>query len=248
MVAVTLIKEYRYKGRPCDSDIHHKTYTDAEKQTCSIIVPKWINVAGQNVAQYAPTVYGKSPKYDPAGNCEGNFMAAKFMYDNNCYNYSVNIATNSYAQPGRMSGLFLPKVLDQSVAAQVIQFSKKDGLIHVGGKDISPADLSKLPIAKDPGHFVALMFSDADTDYQWNGDYHWARCENSSGTCDVWSQKDSHDQVTNFDFAGDKITDPRTANWKVNHGKLAENVQVDQIYEYKFIAWMFVPLGKVEII
>ena len=99
------------------------------------------------------------------------------------------------------------------------------------------------------GHFVALMISPAG-DANWPGDYHWSRCDNSSGSCGSWSQKDGNDQVTNFDFAGNLITDPATANWTVNQGPIQTGSDVgdDQIVDYAFYCYMFVPDSGVNII
>lgn len=54
-----------------------------------------------NVVQYWETVKGTSTEFDPHGNCDRLFMKYKHARNNNCYNYAVNIATNTFAQPGR---------------------------------------------------------------------------------------------------------------------------------------------------
>ena len=61
-----------------------------------------------------------------------------------------------------------------------------------------------------------------------------------------WSQKDGTDAVINFDFGGNKITDPRKGDWQVNEGPLDKNGE-DFVVEYKFVTFMFVP-DTVEII
>lgn len=99
------------------------------------------------------------------------------------------------------------------------------------------------------GHFVALMVSPAILPH-WPGDYHWARCDNSSGDCRSWSQKDGSDQVTNFDFAGHPISNPIEANWQVNQGQVnpqAEDYR-DMVVDYFFYGFMFVPASGVNII
>jgi len=59
------------------------------------------------------------------------------------------------------------------------------------------------------GHFVALMISEEIPGLLWPGDYHWCRSSNNEQSS--WSQKDGSEAVTNFDFKGSPITDPRNA-------------------------------------
>ena len=225
------------------------------------------------VPQYADTVHGQSGgQYDPAGDCDGYFMSSKYQPNNNCYAYGCNIATNTFPQPGRKSGYkLMPEdftgTVDQ-VGKLVRSFAEKDGLKFAG---FTHKELKKFKSDEQlnnsgdlPGHFVALMISPAGDDKwrsgrkKWPGDYHWARCNNSAETCDSWSQKDSSDQVTNFDFAGNPISNPREANWTVNQGsqqdidpetkKIVETDKNDLIVKYEFYCFMFVPNSGVKII
>ncbi len=151
----------------------------------------------------------------------------------------------------------------ESVGEVVAGYAVKDGLIMVGktmndvlafksahqGTTPPQGELAaKAGCGALNGHFVALMISPAGTDGNWGGDYHWARCDNSSGACDSWSQKDGGDQVTNFDFAGNPITDPSVANWTVNQGPVSTANPAELVVSYAFYCFMFVPAGGVAII
>jgi hypothetical protein len=191
--------------------------------------------------------------YNPAGDCSGNFMSYRFQANNNCYAYGCNIATNTFPQPGRRSGYELSPENMQGTVAQVgeivASYAAMDGLTMVGKtlNEVRAFQRTHGGSSLD-GHFVALMISPAG-DPNWPGDYHWARCDNSSGMCNSWSQKDGGDQVTNFDFAGNPITDPSEANWTVNQGPIGPNLKSPElVVEYQFYCFMFVPNSPVKII
>ncbi|MEI8633340.1 hypothetical protein P4S72_17315 [Vibrio sp. PP-XX7] len=69
-----------------------------------------------------------------------------------------------------------------------------------------------------------------------------------------WSQKDGGDQVTNFDFAGQPISDPATACWTVNLGPVSgvdpshPKDLSDMIVSYVFHTYMWVPSAGVTIL
>lgn len=212
------------------------------------------------VPQYSPIVYGGTTGYDPAGNCNGNFMSYKFQPNNNCYAYGCNITPNSFPQPGRASGnLITPSTLN---GPSISGFAEADGLVYIGTTmdDIKAFQQTKQAAASPSGsgnfslggHFVALMISPAG-DANWPGDYHWARCDDNINF-NSWSQKDGNDQVTNFDFAGQPITDPSVANWTVDQGpvqpdKSQPNYNInDLVVDYVFYCFMFVPDTGVNII
>lgn len=213
------------------------------------------------VPQYAPTVYGESAgSYNPSGDCHGNFMSSKFQPNNNCYAYGCNITPNTFPQPGRQSGYLLATAdftkSFTELGKLVSDYAVKDGLVFAGRsleelmifksskQGVNPNGIAQGNLA---GHFVALMISTAG-DANWPGDYHWARCNNSSGGCDSWSQKDGSDQVTNFDFAGNPINNPATANWSVNQGPISKQDPREMLVEYDFYCFMFVPATGVKII
>lgn len=235
----------RFKGRiRFKGMISSKRHAPEELQ----VSPNYIKIpSGKWIPQYGPTVYGTSSRYDPAGNCKGNFMSYKFQPDNNCYNYGCNIATNTFAQPGRASGKPIASVHGEDVTAA----AQADGLILIpGGATASLDDVRRFVrhqgITKEHGHVVGLMISAPDPKIGWAGDYHWCRCDNtwsavSNGAQMMFSQKDGGDQVTNFDFAGFQITNPAHANWSVNEGQLTDSTSNQSIISYDFYAFMYVP-------
>lgn len=198
------------------------------------------------IPQYAAPVVGTGAGYDPAGDCGGSFMSAKYQPNNNCYAYACDIAANSFPQPGRAHGNLITGATLNGQSVQA--FAEKDGLIAVG---TSLSDLKSFAATRSAkvgggGHYVALMISAADG--IWTGDYHWARCDDPVNYSS-WSQKDGGDQVTNFDFAGQPITNPATANWTVNQGPVNPPTETnDLVVDYVFFSFMFVPQGSVTIL
>jgi hypothetical protein len=226
---------------PVDDQI----YT-AQGSPDKLIPPSFVEVpGGLYVPQYAPTVIDTSVAYDPPGNCDGNFMSYRFQPNNNCYNYSCNIATNSFAQPGRKHGFFLNF---PPTGPRVVEGAQRDGLLHIGGADML---FSSVTPPASAGHLVALLISKPEKPDQtgWNGDYHWVRCDDHN-TLQSWSQKDGGDQVTHFDFAGIPITNPTEANWSVNQGPTPQTRDYpdEVVAVYEFYAWMWVPREGADII
>lgn len=266
----TLQKQFRFRGRIAPQDTLHQIVKASDSEnapdehyiapttvTVNIVVPETETIG---VPQYSKTVSGTVSGYSPAGDCEGNFMSYKFQPNNNCYAYGANIATNTFPQPGRKSGYLLTsddfkKPFDE-LGNLVSSYAVKDGLVYVGTTMDELMQFKSSKQGTNPninpqtgyldGHFVGLMISPAG-DAEWPGDYHWARCDNSPSACDSWSQKDGTDQVTNFDFAGNPITDPATANWTVNEGPISKGAD-DMVVEYSFYCYMFVPNKGVDII
>lgn len=219
---------------------HYVTLPDKRK------IPKW-----------GPTKRGEVYGFRPAVDCNGNFMSYKFQPNNNCYNYACNIATNSFAQPGRLHGRALRPKGTTLQAGELIAAAQADGLILVGHKPMSlTAALKSVTLEArrtvKGGHLVAVLLSKARGEIRWKGDYHFVRCDHPSGR--RWSQKDGPDQVTTFDFHGNWIFDPSKANWTVNIGPpptgwgRRKNKLSAKVVTYEFEAWMFVPSGKVSII
>ena len=229
---------YRLSGRLPAGDRVHSAQNDAGQ----LISPIKVEIpGGKFVPQYAPTVVGQHNVYDPAGDCDGYFMSSKFQVNNNCYNYACDVATNSFAQPGRKHGLLLDS---DFTPERVSQGAQQDGLIEIARQPLDAAELDKKAQELPPGHFVALLFSKPDANVKWPGDYHWVR-RDENGT---WSQKDGTDQVTNFDYAGHPILDPAGANWTVNEGPMSSSNPDDVVIKYKFYSIMYVPDGKIDII
>lgn len=274
-------KQFKFSGMIAPQDRYHQItralkagaapdehYIAPTTVSVNIVQPPGTGTIG--VPQYSTTVRGGMPDgFNPAGDCQGSFMSAKFQPNNNCYAYGCNIATNTFPQPGRQSGYLLTasdfKQPFASLGQLVSGYAQKDGLIYAGntlaelmkfkssrqGTTPKPASSVGAKSGYLDGHFVALMISPAG-DGDWPGDYHWARCDNSGGGCNSWSQKDGNDQVTNFDFAGMPISDPASANWTVNQGPLQDSKSPDdnddQLVSYAFYCYLFVPQSTVSII
>lgn len=258
-------RPFKFSGRIAPQDaLHQITHLSAGNAAPdehylapTTVTVKITNPSPQTIGapQYAPTVNGGSVGgYNPAQDCNGNFMSYKFQPNNNCYAYGCNISTNTFPQPGRASGNLITTLNGPLIS----QFAEADGLQFVGTSMSELLAFKQRRQGTTPpqgevgtgnlgGHFVALMISPAG-DANWPGDYHWARCDNSSGACDSWSQKDGSDQVTNFDFAGNAITDPSTANWTVNQGPVSSSQSSDLVVDYAFYCFMFVPDAGVNII
>jgi hypothetical protein len=230
-------RKFRLSGMlPADDFVHSE-----QDDPGNIIAPIKVPIpGGQFVPQYAPTVVGNRNAYDPAHDCDGNFTSSKFQANNNCYNYGCNIATNSFAQPGRKHGIIL-----DSVDGEIVEkAAEKDGLMEVSHQPMTLEEMKVKQKELPPGHFVALVISQPDLAHKWPGDYHWVRCDDTG----TWSQKDGGDQVTDFDFAGNQITDIGSSNWVVNQGPISGSDPRDLIVNYKFYSIMYVPDGKVDII
>lgn len=123
------------------------------------------------------------PPYNPGWwNSDANRLRS-----NNCYNYGCNVATNTFAQPGRGSG----RMYGAISCGEVGGGASRDGLISISGVASTPAD----------GHYVALVVGP-------NWDFHWYR-RDSNG---LWSHKPGGTPVINYDQNGNLIRDPRNAN------------------------------------
>jgi len=128
------------------------------------------------------------PVYDPDTDDDGCFTIHQM--DNNCYNYGTDIATDTFAQPGRGSGA----KWQENTCEEMTRAAESDGAMYFG-QDL-PANQPNL------GHFVAL-FIWPDTNF------HWIRRDNAS----YWSHKPGGTPVRNTDNSGDLITDPRQSDF-----------------------------------
>ncbi len=113
------------------------------------------------------------------------------QYNNNCYNYANNRATNTFAQPGRAAGAQSGSMTCPAMIAAAIA----DGLQPIGYYPDWPLDF-KGGLALVTGYVGPYP------------DYHWYR-RDDDGT---WSHKPGGTAATNRDNSGNIITDPRTAN------------------------------------
>lgn len=237
---------FKFSGRIAYGDCRHSTQETAPDG--ALINPyQWVSTGWGTVPQYAASVQDTNTGYDPAGDCQGYFMSSKYQPNNNCYAYGCNLASNSFPQPGRASGA--PSFSSNFTTEHVKDNAVSDGLTYVG---TTLADVEAHASTVTGGHYVALMFSPpesaigGDPDANWPGDYHWARCDSLSPMS--WSQKDGGDQVTNFDFAGQPITDPAIANWRVNQGPISKTDSNEYLVTYGFYCYMYVPDSGVTII
>lgn len=107
---------------------------------------------------------------------------------NNCYNYTNNKDTNTYAQPGRASGN-MATVMSCDVVRQA---AVNDGLELISGY---PSTILGFKAG------AALVVAPGS-------DYHWYRLDTNG----AWTHKPGQAPATNLDNSGNVITDPRTAD------------------------------------
>lgn len=124
-----------------------------------------------------------TPAYEP------NYwnVNTTIRYNNNCYNYSNNKRTDTFAQPGRYAGIIN---YTMSVAA-VKSAALADGLVETTSSATSSEGKTKIALVVAPGV-----------------DYHWYR-QDSNGR---WSHKPGSTSATNLDNSGVTISNPETAN------------------------------------
>ncbi len=107
---------------------------------------------------------------------------------NNCYNYGRNWKTNTYAQPGRFSGMTAASMscVDVKIAAM------NDGLVE---------RCDCLPQSEYPRRLVALVIAPGQ-------DYHWYRRQKNG----FWGHKPGGTDARNYDNSGVLITNPETCD------------------------------------
>ncbi len=125
-----------------------------------------------------------APLYEPDWWNDGG----QRQWNNNCYNYSTNYRSDTFAQPGLASGAIYAALTCAAVRPAAIN----DDLID------SPGANNKCP---KEGHLFALVVGPGS-------DFHWYR----KGRNGYWSHKPGGTQVTNRDNSNNLIPDPRTAN------------------------------------
>jgi hypothetical protein len=125
-----------------------------------------------------------APVYEPQWWNDGSIR----QLFNNCYNYSTNYRTDTFAQPGRASGLQFAAFTSAAVRAA----ATRDNLI------LTPTADNQCPAE---GHLVALVVAPGF-------DFHWYR----KGRDGMWTHKPGPNMVTHLDNAGQPIMDPRTAD------------------------------------
>jgi hypothetical protein len=125
-----------------------------------------------------------APLYEPAWWNDGGSK----QWNNNCYNYSTNYRSDTFAQPGLAAGAEYASLTCPDVLAGAIA----DDLIN------APKANNRCP---KEGHLVALVVAPGS-------DFHWYR----KGRTGYWSHKPGGTQATNRDNSGHLISDPRTAD------------------------------------
>jgi hypothetical protein len=125
-----------------------------------------------------------APLYEPAWWNDGG----QRQWNNNCYNYSTNYRSDTFAQPGLAAGAMYATLSCGDVRAGAIA----DDLID------DPKANNRCP---KEGHLVALVVAPG-----W--DFHWYR----KGRTGYWSHKPGGTQATNRDNSAHLIPDPRTAD------------------------------------
>lgn len=126
-----------------------------------------------------------APVYEP-GKWNNDYTTLR---RNNCYNYSNNTVTNTFAQPGRGTGKKYSRITGEEVTDAAV----RDGLTKLEKKPIIMRD--------SEGHYIALCI--------WpRRDYHWYRLDDSG----MWSHKPGGTQARDTDRSNEKISDPATCN------------------------------------
>lgn len=142
--------------------------------------------------------------YDVQNDVNGCFVTKQS--DNNCYNYGNDVLTNTFAQPGRGTGVCPPNTRPcvENTCEAVKNAAIHDGLQWVG---------TELPTSlPEKGHYVSLHI--------WpNSNFHWLRMDANM----KWSHKPGGSPVRNYDNNHDEIVDPSKADvspWSQHCGYL----------------------------
>jgi hypothetical protein len=128
--------------------------------------------------------------YSPASDVCGHWQSHQSQ--NNCYDYGNDVATDTFAQPGRGSG----KEWTQNTCENMRDAAIRDGLAWFG---------TTLPTSQPPlGHYAALLI--------WPGtNFHWIRFD--SQPAGYWSHKPGGTPVRNVDNNDQPITDPSKSDF-----------------------------------
>lgn len=259
------LPQHKFSGlAPENHPLHYVLNTDERFPPVDMVwrrlAPSYLHVPklGTKIAKWGPTKRARVVGFRPDKDCGGNFLPHRFQENNNCYNYACNIATNSFAMPGRLHGVDCCKKGQMMGAEGLIKAARADGLRLVGKTEMSLAQAIKSQVyirgraQGDGGHLVALFVSPPKSTIRWKGDMHWVRCDHPLGA--EWSQKAGTDNASDLDFAGHKIVDPQEGCWVVNQGPPPtgwgknKHRLTEQVVEYSFAAWMFVPYKRVSIL
>jgi len=129
-----------------------------------------------------------APTYNP-----GLWNTPAHQSINNCYNYSTDIMTDTFAQPGQAHGVFPPYTCAGTGSGAVA-----DGLVEAKEKRCATCS-----------HLVALVIAPGSPGCS-RMDYHWYRLDDNGR----WSNKSGGGPANDKDASGNPITNPETANRK----------------------------------
>ena len=131
---------------------------------------------------------------------------------NNAYNHACGLLTHTAASPGRATCTdWTPKGdQSQSLAERTILAATEDKLIPLDSLKLEDA-LNELASKGPDYHLAALLVADSPESRDFFSGCHWIRRHADK----TWSQKFNSDMPTNFDFAGNYITDDNfsQSNW-----------------------------------
>jgi hypothetical protein len=125
----------------------------------------------------------KKPTFTPGFWNDGGLV----QFHNNCYNYSNNHRTDTFAQPGRRAGA---QYTSLSCAA-VVAAATADGIPRLPASGSCRRGRDKIALVVAPG-----------------SDYHWYRQDQNG----MWTHKPGGTQATNLDNASHPISNPETAS------------------------------------
>ena len=187
---LSVISQTDGTARACDGLVEDvpSNATQAEASACGKTV----------VGPDDPTKVHYAPGTDDRGCFETK------QSDNNCYDYGTDIATMTFAQPGRGSGVCTrtARPCVKNTCDAVRRGAESDGLVWAG---------TELPTSlPEEGHYVSLHI--------WpNANFHWLRMDANM----MWSHKPGGSPVRNVDNNGKKINDPAKADvspWSTHCG------------------------------
>ena len=158
-------------------------------QAALLMLMIWTNAANAfTVPPYGPSFWNSSSR----------------QYYNNCYNYSTNVATNTFAQPGAAFAGNRNHITSANMNCPAVTwFAALDGTVgyaegqsslrFMGNTDPGTCALggTKVALVIDPGY-----------------DYHWYRLDSNNR----WSHKRGQTQAKDRDESGHYIYNPETAN------------------------------------
>ena len=152
-------------------------------------------------------MYPGTPAYDPS------YWNNSDRDKNNCYNYSANKKTNTFAQPGKASGIDLGSYFDsvyvntsyttQQKINKLKEAAEADGLQPISGDWFSLIQYKGV---------VALVFSEdtmPSNPYYDPDDYHFYRLDDNGV---LWSHKPGQSYARNYDNSQNYIYDPKNAD------------------------------------